>query len=213
MRFFSASVFFLLVPFLLCSCADSDADVISVTASVVFDYGTEKSAPVSRLAVFSAVSSDARRADSFTVTNKKSGYVWTVWNPSVFKGDSREYACAAALSAPYGETIPAGEYEIVYYDAAGEEDAMRFFVDYDEHIPESSADELKDVLKGSSEYVAVYDSEGELLYMGRPKASWIDNSAILREYRIGDTKRICYVTPGNGVVCMLPPEKLRNEEE
>ena len=66
-----------------------------------------------------------------------------------------------------------------------------------------------------NENIAIYDESGELLFMGRAKASWKSNADILRDFKLAESKRICYVTPGNTVICFMPEEKLKeisNEE-
>ena len=198
---------------LFVSCADSEADVISASATMVFDFADAESVPSSRLAVFFQVTNEVQRTERFSVSNAGSGYTWDVTNPGIFTGMNKNYAYALNLSAPDGEPIPVGEYTVRYYDAAGNDDTMQFTVNYDEGLLTATVENCKDFLKSSTENIAIYDEENELLFMGKEKKSWKTNSAILKEYRIAQTKRTCYVTPGNTIICILPAENLKETEE
>ena len=204
---------FFVLPFLCASCADSEADVISATSTVVFDYDSADASPSVRLAVFLQVTNEVQRTDHFEVSNAASGYTWSVSNPGIFTGMNRSYAYSLNLNAPEGADIPKGDYSVTYYDAAGNEDSVRFSVNYDDALLSSTTETCKDYLKNPVENLAIYDDANELLFMGKEKRSWKNNAAILKDYRIAQTKRVCYVTPGNALICILPAESLKETEE
>ncbi|WP_407429303.1 hypothetical protein [Treponema sp.] len=190
------------------SCSDSETDVVTVTASTIFDYSDNENPPSARLAVFFQVTNEVQRTDSFVVSNEKSGYSWNVKNPGIFTGLNKNYTYSLNLSAPEGESIPVGSYSAVYYDAAGNEDSINFDVNYSLELLKSNALKCKDFLGKYNENIAVYDDSGELLFMGKAKASWKSNESILKDYKTAFSKRICYVTSGNSIICMMPEEKL-----
>lgn len=205
--FFSLLAFF--VPFFFFSCSDSDADVVAASATAVFDFSDENSAPVSRLAVFFQVANEVQRTESFTVTCAGSGYYWTVSNPHVFSAMNKSYAYSINLSPPAGESIASGPYSVKYYDAAGKEDEFKFSVSYAEALVTAKSSEVKALLPSAIENIAVYSESGELLFMGKSKNSWKTNADIIKDYKLAQIKRKCYVTPGNTVICMLPEENLK----
>ena len=206
--FFCAAIF---LSFSFFSCAESDADVVSASGTMIFDFSDAESVPSARLAVFVQLTSDVRRTDNFTISNAESGYSWSVAKPGIFTGLNKSYAYSLNLSAPVGEDIPQGSYFVSYYDAAGSEDTIRFSVSYKKELFEATSSKCKEILENAAENVAIYDESGELLFMGKARSSWKTNEAILRDYRLAYTKRICYVTPGNTVICMMPSEKLKEE--
>ncbi|MBQ8680512.1 MAG: hypothetical protein IJ530_12235 [Treponema sp.] len=208
------SVFFCFIAlfsFSLFSCAESEADVVSASATAVFDYSDSESLPSVRLAVFVQVTSDIQRADNFTISNTESGYTWSVAKPGIFTGLNKSYAYSLNLNVPEGDSFPTGEYMLLYKDAAGSEDSIRFSVNYDKELLSANSTACKKILSNVTENVAVYDASGELLFMGKAKSSWKNNDAILRDYKLARTKRICYVAPGNSIICMMPAEKLKTE--
>ena len=198
--------------FSLFSCSDSEADVVSASGTAVFDYKDKESAPNLRLAVFFQVANEAQRTDSFTVSNEESGYTWEVTNPGIFTGLNREYAYSINLNPPEGKEIPVGTYSVVYYDAAESKDEAKFSVNYKKELVSSTVENFMEFLQNPNENIAVYDGSGELLYMGKAKSTWTNNYDILRDYKLAETKRICYVTPGNTVICLMPEEKLKESE-
>ena len=125
---------------------------------------------------------------------------------------NKNYAYSVNLNAPEGESIPTGSYSVIYSDAAGNQDESKFSVNYKKELLTSNVENFKDFIPNSNENIAIYDDTGELLYMGKAKSAWKTNNMILRDYKLAETKRICFVTPGNTVVCMMPPEKLKTEE-
>lgn len=197
----------------LISCSESEADVVSVSATAVFDFKDMESAPDARLAVFLQVTNEVQRTDFFTVSNEQSGYSWSVKRPGIFTGLNKNYAYALNLTAPEGKPIPTGDYSATYFDAAGNEDDMKFTVTYSDGLLTSNSSTCKDFMSSPGENLAVYDDTGELLFMGKAKSSWRTNEAILKDYKLAATKRVCYVSPGNSVICLMPAESLRESEE
>jgi len=195
----------------LFSCSESEADVVSVQGTTIFDFKDDEFNPTCRLAVFLQVTNEVQRTESFTVSNKYSGYSWNVAKPGIFTGMNKSYAYSVNLNAPEGESLPTGEYSVKYCDAAGNEDEVKFFVNYKKELLTSTTANFKEFLPNSIENIAIYDDAGELLFMGKAKNSWKTNDAILKDYRLAETKRICYVSSGNTIICMMPSEKLKVE--
>lgn len=211
MRSFCCSLILTAFVFSFFSCSDSEADVVSASATTIFDYSDNESAPSARLAVFFQLANEAQRSESFTVSHAESGYSWIVSKPGVFTGMNKNYAYSINLKAPEGAELPVGPYSVTYYDAAGNEDKANFYVNYNKSLLTSNVENFKEFLTNPSENVAVYDDSGELLFMGKTKSAWKTNKDILRDYKLAETKRICYVTPGNMIICMMPSEKLKTE--
>ena len=195
--------------FSLFSCSDSVADIVSVSATTIFDFKDKESPPSARLAVFFQVSNEAQRSKSFTVSNEDSGYSWFVSNPGIFMGMNKNYTYSINLNPPPGKELPEGAYTVTYYDAAENSDDAKFYVNYKKELFTSNSENFREFLPNANENIAVYDESGELLYMGKSKSSWDSNYDILRDYKLADTKRICYVTPGNAIICLMPAEKLK----
>lgn len=204
---------FCFFPLFLFSCSESEADVVSASGTAVFDFADSESAPSMRLAVFLQVTNEVQRTESFTVSHAESGYSWTVAKPGIFTGMNKSYAYSANLTAPEGKAIPEGAYSAIYYDAAGNQDEAPFSLSYKKELLDARSENCKELLPGATENIAIYDDAGELLFMGKAKASWKTNEAILKDYKLAVTKRICYVTAGNTVICLMPSENLKESEE
>lgn len=204
------SAFFLLSLFSLAffSCAQSDSPVSSAFGTVIFDYKDSDSSPSLRLAVFLEINGEAQRAESFCVRNDEQKCSWNVRKPVIFASGSKNYVCSLFLSQAQNVGIIGGNYQVSYYDAAGNVSSADFFVEYDSSLLSSTAKDFRKSLPDSKEKVALYGEDKELLYMGDFKGTWKDDEAILRDYKLAQSKRICYVTPNNSVICMMPEEKL-----
>ena len=210
MKFFRYSLIFLF-SLLLFSCAESETDVVSASASTIFDFTDSENPPAQRLAVFLQVTNAVQRTESFSVSHAQTGYSWNVTKPEIFTGLNKSYAFSLNLNAPEGETIPTGEYAVTYYDATGGDDEIKFSVNYKKELLSVTAEKCRDFITNPTENIAIYDETGELLFMGKAKNNWKNNEAILKDYKLASTKRTCYVSPGNAVICLLPEEKLKSE--
>ncbi|MBQ0051003.1 MAG: hypothetical protein KBT11_02940 [Treponema sp.] len=206
-----SAVFALVFSFLLYSCADSEADVVFSAGTVIFDFADEETVANTRLAVYVQTSSEVQRADYFTAENEDSGWIWTVHSPEMFSVDSKQYAFASNLRSPQGESIPQGKYNVVYYDAAGKSDEMAFEVKYNKDLLKVKSEKSPELVPNKTEYLAIYDNQDELLFMGKRKNNWRDNAAILKDYKIGHKIRVCYANPSNTVVCLMPAQLLKEE--
>ena len=211
MKFFRCALIFLF-SLLLFSCAESVADVVSASSTTIFDFADSENPPEQRLAVFLQVTNEVQRTDSFKISHDKTGYVWNVIKPGIFTGQNKSYAFSLNLNAPECENIPEGEYTVTYFDAAGNEDSVKFTVTYKKELISSNSQNVKALLQGATENIAIYDDSGELLFMGKPKNTWASNEIILKDYKLAESKRLCYVTSGNTIICMLPAEKLKSGE-
>lgn len=206
---FTGLLFSLILSFSACS--ESEPDVVSVTSSIVFDYADSENPPEQRLAVFFQVSSAVQRTEAFDVTHEDSGYSWHVSKPGIFTGMNRSYAYSASLNPPAGGEIPLGLYSVIYTDAAGKEDSLTFTLNYKKELLSAKSGNCREYLTSPSENISIFSDSGELLFMGKAKSSWKSNEDILKDYKLAETKRICYVNPGNSIICMMPEEKLKTE--
>ena len=199
--------------FSVISCSDSETDVLSASATAVFDFEDSESHPKARLAVFFQLGNEAQRSESFTVSNEESGYSWIVSKPGIFTGMNKSYAYSINLSPPEGKEIPVGSYTVTYYDAAENSDEAKFSVNYNKGLLSATSENFREFLPNANENIAIYDDSGELLFMGKEKSSWKTNSGILKDYKLAFSKRLCYVTPGNTVICLMPTENLKETEK
>ena len=104
--------------------------------------------------------------------------------------------------------IPAGEYVLTYFDMAGDEDEISFYVDYPENILNLKSEDFPDGLDYSEKKSAVYTKDGVLLYYGKEKKEWKNRNAILADYKNAGFIRTCYTLKNDSVICLMPPENL-----
>ncbi len=199
--------------FLFFSCSDDNAAINSVSSSIVCDFSDADSSGELYLAVFVQCQSSPQRADRIILKKLQSDYVWEVSSPLIFSGNSKNYVCCTKIKAPEGEYIKNGEYELTYIDAAGNEDTASFYVNYSENLIFATAEDVRDVIGNHiDETVALYDNNNNLLYYGKPKNNWKQNSRILNDYRDAVSKRVFYTTALNSIVCMMPVENLKDSQ-
>lgn len=199
----AASFFFL-------SCAESTPELSSVTGTAVFDFADNNSVPSVRISLFVSTASDARRVQKITATCLKSGYQWIIDNPRVISSDGKQWAGYTNIEPRTGETIATGKYSVLYTDAAGRETDMYFNISYPESLLTAKTDTIRACITSPLEdTAALYDAAGQLIYFGKAKESWQTADKVLFDYPDALIRRSCLSTPDLSVICMLPPENLK----
>lgn len=203
------AVFFIFLMAMLSSCSDTAPQISSVNAVVIFDYEDETNVPKSRISVF-AETSEVQRVKELRAVHEASGLEWTVTSPRKIGGkDARSWAGYTNLVAASGSTIPTGKYNLYYEDAAERECESSFMVGYPSTLTKSKASDIPGIFtNGYTENIALYGSDGTLLYYGKRKVEWSSKNAIRGEFQLAEKMRICYSISNGTVVCMLPPISL-----
>ena len=206
---YSIAALLVLISAFFIACSDSAPQLNSVTAVVVFEFSDATSAPKSRLSVFTEAT-DIQRVKELRAVHEESGLEWNISSPRKISGkDAKTWAGYTNLVAASGSTIPLGKYDITYVDDADRESESSFFINYPSSFTTAkSADFPAAFTNGYLENVALYTIDGTLLYYGKRKNNWNTNSAILQEFQIADTMRICYSSLSGAVVCMMPSQKM-----
>jgi hypothetical protein len=195
------------------SCAESTPELSSVTGTAVFDFPDNNSVPSVRLSLFVSTASDARRVQKITATCLKSGYQWIIDNPRVISSDGKQWAGYTNIEPRAGETLMTGKYSILYTDAAGRETDMYFTVSYPESLLTAKTDTIRTCISSPLEDTsALYDAAGQLLYFGKPKDAWQFADKVLFDYPDALVRRSCLSTPDLSIICLLPPENLKQTE-
>lgn len=199
----------ILTGFLFSSCSESSANILSVNASVVFDYKDEKSLPETSLSVFIQGEYEAQRADFLKITEIEENYSWNVYSPVIFESQNKNWIGYPSLLAPEGKVIKNGEYEVLYTDAAGNEAEEKFFIKYNEEILKSKPENVRKAAgMNLSEVVILFDKNMNMLFYGTAKRVWKKNSDILKEYSRAFFKRRILTDTSGTVVIKLPLENL-----
>ncbi len=198
---------------LLFSCADSEAGILAVNASVVFDYKDGFSAPETSLSVFVQTEHEAQRADSIKVMRPDEKISWTITEPVMIKNGDNEWAGYSVLLPAEGKAIENGEYRVVYTDAAGNEAEGLFTVNYKKELLSSNASSIR-VSAGVSlsENVALFDKDMNMLFYGRAKSTWRTNPGILRDYSRAAYIRRVLSTSSGSLLFKQPLESLLDDE-
>ncbi|MCK9169773.1 MAG: hypothetical protein M0P01_05100 [Treponema sp.] len=204
--------FICLSTFLFCSlcvsCANTTPEILSSSATVIFDYNDDSSVPLIRLSVFTETGSDVRRAAQIRISSKTEEYSWTVDNPQLLGSDNRQWAGYTNFAVPDAAVIPQGGYDLFYTDAEEHTVQTSFTVTYPEKLIESKSSDVKYVLGTyAKEMIAVYMSDGTLIYYNERKSKWTDDDAIWNEFKLASTMRICWTSPDNSVICLMPVKK------
>lgn len=202
--------------FTLCvlfSCADASPELILASGSMVFDYEENDSLPDTRLAVFVQMESEVQRAETLVMESRSSGYCWRVTSPKLFRNGDKKWACYTNLQPPAKAKIPDGVYDFRYIDAAGEEAASSFIINYPEQLLTTKAENVRDVLKSVTENIALYDKNNVLIFFGKSRNNWVSNASILRDFNAAVTKRRCLSANNNRVICLLPEESLLEKKK
>ena len=211
-RFF-ASVLTFFVSLFFFACSSSDANILSVMGTVVFEYADTNSAPTSRLSVFVQTENEAQRAESLKITNRKNRYTWYVSSPILIGSSSRQWVGYSFLEIPPETVIPSGTYDVEYTDSAGSEATATFSISYKQELLSSPCTEIRNIVKGIlTENTILYDDNMNMLYYGKKKSTWKSNKNILRDYNKAVYMRYSLGTPSNSLLFLYPLEDITDKE-
>ena len=192
----------------LISCANSVPEILSSTATVVFDYHDEESVPQMRLSVFTETSSDAHRAARIRIASKSDEYEWITDEPQLIGSDNRQLAGYTNFVVPDADKITQGQYDLFYTDAEGRTVQNGFSVLYPEKLIDSKSSAVQSVLgRTAKEMVAAYMADGTLVYYDIRKPEWKDTAAIWNALKTASSMRVCWTTADGSVVCLLPAQE------
>ncbi len=204
-------IFAMLLMLVFISCSDSNPSIAKVEHSLVFDYKDESSPPQVRLSVFVQPNSSVLRAKEISAVHEESGMEWLCQSPVVFHGgDGKDYAGCTSFVPPYNSELPQGIYYVFYRDKAGRECEAEFSVNFTADFALKNYDQLPNYVSiPNNERIALYNSEGILIYCGKRREEWKDNAAILADYGTAEKMRVCYES--GTLFFMLPFEPLQKQ--
>lgn len=202
---FTVSVFFCGA---FISCANTTPELLSSNATVIFDYRDDSSVPQMRLSVFTETGSDVRRAEQIRIVAKTGEYEWTAEEPQLIGSSNRQWAGYTNFAVPEPQQFPQGQYDLFYTDAEEHTVQTSFSVTYPERLAESKSSDARSILGTSAkEMLAVYMSDGTLIYYNTRKPEWKNNDSIWDEMKLASSIRICWTSSDGSVVCLMPAEE------
>lgn len=208
--------FFLIVFFSLCffSCSDVSGKILYTTATVIFDYETEKSMPKTWFSVFVQTESEAQRGEQLEISTVKSDLTWKINELQFIKNGNKNWVGYSSLLPYENEKIKSGIYKVKYTDSAGNQGESSFLISYNEKLLESNSGDIKKyVTNNLTENIALYDKNDNLLYYGKRKSTWKLDSSIKRDYNSAVYMRKTLSTVSGSLLFLLPKEDFNNKEE
>lgn len=198
----------------LFACSSSEAKVLSVTGTTIFEYEDEKSSPALRFSVFVHIENEAQRTESLKIVHRATKYTWYVSNPVIFTNSNKNYAGYSNLKSPGPDAVLTGTYDVFYYDAAGNEAKTSFSVSYKKELIDSPCTEIRNITKGIlAENTILYDKNMNMLYYGAKKSTWKADVNIMRDYNKAAYIRTCLATTSGSQLYLLPLRKLGETEK
>jgi hypothetical protein len=191
------------------SCSSSEAKVLSVTGTTIFEYEDEKSNPSLRFSVFLHIENEAQRTESIKIVHRNTKYTWYVTDPVIFTNSNKNYAGYSNLKSPGPDAVLTGSYDVFYSDAAGNEAKSSFSISYKKELLDSPCTEIKNITKGIlAENTILYDKNMNMLYYGAKKSTWKADVNIMRDYNKAAYIRTCLATTSGSQLYLLPLTKL-----
>ena len=216
-KFYLLNIIFILFLATILGCSDSVPDVVSSKSSVIFTYDDYESKPNVRLAVFLEVSSDPRRVETISISSIKDNMKWLCEEPVVFSESNKKMVGYTNFVTPNDVKIPTGSYKVVYTDAQGRFIESFTYVSYPEDLMESNVSESEEFLGlRKKEYIAIYNSNDEILYFGDRKKHWTEDSIIFAGNKDYVKFRRCINMIDDSVICLFPfvtKESINNDIE
>ena len=204
-NFYLFNILLFLCFIFIVGCSDSVPDVVSSKSSVIFTYDNYESKPNVRLATFVEVSSDPRRVETISISSIKDNMKWLCEEPVVFSESNKKMVGYTNFVTPNDVKIPSGSYKIVYTDAQGRFTESFTYVSYPEDLMEVNATKAEEFLGiRKKEYIAIYNSNDEVVYFGDRKKHWSEDSMIFVGNKDYVKFRRCINMIDDSVICLLP---------
>lgn len=204
-NFYLFNILLFLCFIFIVGCSDSVPDVVSSKSSVIFTYDNYESKPNVRLATFVEVSSDPRRVETISISSIKDNMKWLCEEPVVFSESNKKMVGYTNFVTPNDVKIPSGSYKIVYTDAQGRFIESFTYVSYPEDLMEVNATKAEEFLGiRKKEYIAIYNSNDEVVYFGDRKKHWSDDSMVFVGNKDYVKFRRCINMIDDSVICLLP---------
>lgn len=208
-KFFSLLfVYFCFLPVVL-SCRQNEAEVLSASGSLVFDYDDYESFPSVRLSVFVNTKNEAQRTQSICINSSDENFFWMIDNPVLIKGNEKNWSGHANLVLAENLKFSNGKYTVKYTDAQGNEDETAFILSFNTDLYSSKPSEIKSLVKSplSSTYV-IYDKDMTVLYCGNKKNTWKSAVNVLRDYNKAFYIRKTMSNTSGSLLFLLPVKEI-----
>lgn len=196
------------IPFCL-SCSDSPLNISQIKSIAEIDYGGNKS-PQLKLCVFLSTESDIRAASDIKIISEDYDLEWVCDNPSRFTDEEEQnwVGCISFYPAD-GETMPKGNYSLIYEDASGKTCESEFCVDYPDDLLTTSTTGFLEIVPDSFERkLAVYSEDDVLLYFGDEKDYLTNKSSLMNDCEGAFYFKLCYISDAESIICLMPAEQL-----
>jgi len=214
-RFILNPVLYVLLVFSFCSisCDSGDPEILTTNATSVFDFKDNKSSAQAHLSIFLSMNNQLQRTEAIEVFYKDKGYTWKISEPQLFESDGKKWAGSCNIRFPQGKSIENGLYIITYTDLGGNEVQTTANVAFDKKLLSCKASEVKKYIKEPvTENTALYDENDNLIYFGKKKNQWNNDSDILKDYKNAVSVRECYSSANSSVLCMMPVRKIKEQK-
>lgn len=197
------------------SCTQNIAEIKTATPTIIFDYYSTDSTPVSRLSIFVESTSEVKRSELIRLQCKSTGYTWDINDLIRFKFAEKMYAGSNNLILPEGERVPDGEYTLLYQNADLEKAETVVKLEYDPVFYETTAAELPALMrqKFGKKYIAIYDKNDQMIFYGERTEQLGDTRKIWNKYRNASYFNEVWTLANNSVMCILPVEYVLPSQE
>ena len=206
--YFLFFIFYILI-FSFISCSQNVPEITHVDYSVVFSYHDEESKPDVRLSLFVKNLNDVRRCERIKVHSVSSDYIWNTDNiKNISYGDS-SWSGNVNFVVPELEKIPSGRYEISYINSDESNDDFYLDLIYDQSLYEKKLSDIPEYMSDKAVLnVAIYNSDGVLLFFGEKSENLDSGGDILNSYNNAVSYQDVWITNDKTVICILPEKKL-----
>lgn len=207
-------IFSLLITILLLSCSQNVPELVSGNYSVIFEYPEEEFYPNSRLSIFVEAQSDVRRFEKIQIKSLETDYIWYVDDIAKVELNDQQWAGTTNLVVPEDEIIPSGTYEITFYNADEKSEKIYITIDYDTSLYDVETEKVSEVIKKQNgiNNIAIYDDTDVLIYYGERTQDLLTKRGIWNLFRNASYFQDIWCTNGNYIMCIMPIEKVLDEE-
>lgn len=192
-------LFLLLAIFSIFSCSNTEPGILGVYPQFIYDSESQEMF----LSVFASFTSDISRIEKMELLHEDSKLLWKCNNLEQVHSQDNKYQYVGCSSfAPVDKIFPSGFYQVVFWDSVGKK------ISYNFTLKKITLPENAEKVPRKERYVAVYDVNDEMIFLGRENTAIDQINELKNKYPDGVYRRRIIKSKESNVMYFMTKESL-----
>lgn len=192
-------LFLLLAIFSIFSCSNTEPGILGVYPQFIYDLESKEM----YLSVFASFTSDISRIEKMELKHDDYKLLWKCNDLEFVHSQDNKYEYVGCSSFSTVEKIfPSGSYQVVFFDSTGKKVSYNFMLK-DIMLPENA-----EKVPRKERYVAIYDVNEEIIFLGRENTSIDQINELKNKYPDGIYRRRIIKSKESNVMYFMTRDSL-----